>query len=280
MHHINTSHPTAFSSTTIKPTVNSTASPTASLTANSIGRLTASSIANTTASPTARTSASNIESSSISARSQHASHTQEGNAQDGASVSANSILSARAQSVDSLHQAALSINTTANSTNADNTANSANTANPPANTSKISNTASNVSSANPTTHPAHNANTANTVHAHTAKAKPWVIVVNAPEDSRAHAALYELLRSTLHPVLKIIVMGAAAPVARGGHPVGAKYVALQQLLGCELLLCGLAAKNYGVVGDKVNPCFTLTGFMEILSLMHGTDKQDFQVINW
>lgn len=110
--------------------------------------------------------------------------------------------------------------------------------------------------------------------------KPWVIVVNAPADSLAHAALYDLLQATLHPVLKIIVMGAAAPVAKLDHEVGDRYVALHNLLGCELLLCGMAAKNYGVVGDKVNPHFTLTGFMEILSLMHGAKQQDYQVINW
>lgn len=112
------------------------------------------------------------------------------------------------------------------------------------------------------------------------KPKPWVILVNAPENSLAHEALSDLLQATLHPVLKIIVMGAAAQVARVGHPLGEKYVALKQRFSCELLLCGLAAKNYGVVGDKANPNFTLTGFMEILSLLHGANEQGYRVINW
>lgn len=97
---------------------------------------------------------------------------------------------------------------------------------------------------------------------------PWVVVVNAPEHSLAHLSLIDLLNTTLHPVKKLILMGSAAAVARINHATGAAYVALSKILGCELLVCGMAAKNFGITKEQLNPEFKLTGFMEILSLMH------------
>lgn len=97
---------------------------------------------------------------------------------------------------------------------------------------------------------------------------PWVVVVNAPEHSLAHLSLIDLLNTTLHPVKKLILMGSAAAVARINHAMGAAYVALSKLLGCELLVCGMAAKNFGITKEQLNPEFKLTGFMEILSLIH------------
>lgn len=109
---------------------------------------------------------------------------------------------------------------------------------------------------------------------------PWLVIINAPEDSLAHNALCHLLESTHHPVTHLVVMGAAAKVAKQSHVLGERYAALAQSLGCELLVCGMAAKNYGCVGDKLSASFTLTGFMEILSLMRKAQAQRHKVVNW
>lgn len=103
---------------------------------------------------------------------------------------------------------------------------------------------------------------------------PWIVLVNAPADSVAHQALISLLPVSGHPISSVILMGAGAQAAAANGQLGDKYAALAENLGCELLVCGLAAKNYGLVEDKLHSAFTLTGFMEILSLIHNADKCD------
>lgn len=104
--------------------------------------------------------------------------------------------------------------------------------------------------------------------------QPWIVLVNAPADSVAHQALISLLPTSGHPIRSVILMGAGAQAAAANGQLGDKYAALAENLGCELLVCGLAAKNYGLVEDKLHSAFTLTGFMEILSLIHNAAKFD------
>lgn len=104
--------------------------------------------------------------------------------------------------------------------------------------------------------------------------QPWVVLVNAPADSIAHQALISLLPVSGHPISSVILMGAGAQAAAAGGKLGDLYAILAKKLGCELLVCGLAAKNYGLIEDKLHTAFTLTGFMEILSLIHNAAKFD------
>lgn len=110
--------------------------------------------------------------------------------------------------------------------------------------------------------------------------QPWVVLSNAPVTSLAHDALLSFLESNAHKVQKVIFMGAAAAVAQKGDEYGERYVKYALEHGVELLVCGMAAKNYGVTNDLRNPKFVLTGFMEILSLIHKAQAQNYKVINW
>lgn len=134
--------------------------------------------------------------------------------------------------------------------------------------------------------------------------QPWIVLVNAPADSVAHQALISFLPVAGHPIRSVILMGAGAQAAAANGQLGDLYAAMAENLGCELLVCGLAAKNYGLIGDKLHSAFTLTGFMEILSMIHkaaefekpkslasaelsdntkeqcGTQQLGYRVINW
>lgn len=116
----------------------------------------------------------------------------------------------------------------------------------------------------------------------TAKAaQPWVVLINAPVTSLAHDALLSFLESNAKPVQKIIFMGAAAAVSQVGDSYGERYVKFAAANPeVELLVCGMAAKNYGVTEDLRNPKFVLTGFMEILTLIHKAKSHNYKVVNW
>lgn len=109
---------------------------------------------------------------------------------------------------------------------------------------------------------------------------PWVVVINAPANSKAHSALLELLAKTQHPIKSLILMGVAAEVAHQDHPIGLKYAACAQEQGCNLLVCGMAAKSFGLQQENLVTGSQLTGFMEILNLMHKADGRAYKVINW
>lgn len=137
------------------------------------------------------------------------------------------------------------------------------------------------------------------------------LIVNAPATLPwAHHHLLTLLEQGCWPDLSVIIfMAAAAPLAaaqppalveqgsstgpgssRSGSSTGPgldklqqRYLEAARKLKARVLVCGQAARHYGLGEDKVrHPEIALTGYMELLNLTLGSRVQqgEDQTIIW
>lgn len=126
------------------------------------------------------------------------------------------------------------------------------------------------------------------------------LIVNAPATLPwAHHHLLTLLEQGCWPDLSVIIfMAAAAPLAAAQPPalveqgsstgpgidkLQQRYLEAARKLKARVLVCGQAARHYGLGEDRVrHPEIALTGYMELLNLTLGSRVQqgEDQTIIW